>query len=91
MKSSQTQMELDGDLFSGLEEPEAAQLEARPYERIIESRKNASFAAEQIESQEEVQVVERNEIPAQEPVAEELPRIEYHAHPIEEVKAAAKE
>ena len=65
-------MEIDGDLFSGLEEPEAKQPETTPYDKIIESRKSASFAAEQIERQDEVQVV-------------------YHAHPIEEVKAAAKE
>jgi hypothetical protein len=65
-------MEMDGDLFSGLEEPEAKQPETTPYDKIIESRKSASFAAEQIERQDEVQVV-------------------YHAHPIEEVKAAAKE
>ena len=65
-------MEIDGDLFSGFEEPEAKQPETTPYDKIIESRKSASFAAEQIERQDEVQVV-------------------YHAHPIEEVKAAAKE
>ena len=65
-------MEMNGDLFSGLEGAMEPQPEARPYDKIIESRKNANFAAEQIESQEEVQVV-------------------YHAHPIEEVKAAAKE
>ena len=50
-------MEFEGDLFSGLEEPEATQQEARPYDQIIESRKNTTFAAEQIESQDEVQVV----------------------------------
>ena len=84
MKPNHTQMEFEGDLFSGLEEPETVQPEATPYDKIIETRKNASFAAEQIESQDEVQVVERNDIP------EEKPTIEYHSHPIEEVKAAAK-
>ena len=63
-------MEFEGDLFSGLEEPEAVQPEATPYDKIIETRKNASFAAEQIESQDEVQVVERNDI------SEEKPKIE---------------
>ena len=72
MKSNHTQMEIEGDLFSGLDNDEAFQPEANPYDKIIETRKNASFAAEQIESQEEVQVV-------------------YHPHPIEEVKAAAKD
>ena len=91
MKPHHTQMEFEGDLFSGLEESEAVQPEAKLYDKIIESRKNTSFAAEQIESQDEVQVVERNEAPVQEPVAKEQPRIEYHAYPIEEVKAAAKE
>ena len=42
-------MEIDGDLFSGFEEPEATQPEATPYDKIIESRKSASFASEQIE------------------------------------------
>jgi len=65
-------MEMDGDLFSGLEDAMEPQPEARPYDKIIESRKNSNFAAEQIEKQEEVQVV-------------------YHSHPIEEVKAAAKD
>ena len=32
MKPNQTQMEFEGDLFSGLEEPEATQPEARPYD-----------------------------------------------------------
>ena len=84
MKPNHTQMEFEGDLFSGLEEPEAVQPEATPYDKIIETRKNASFAAEQIESQDEVQVVERND------TSEEKPKIEYHSYPIEEVKAAAK-
>ena len=84
-------MEFEGDLFSGLEEPEAVQPEATPYDKIIETRKNASFAAEQIESQDEVQVVERNDAPVTEPVAEEKPKIEYHTYPLDEVKAAAKE
>ena len=96
MKPNHTQMEFEGDLFSGLEEPEAVQPEARPYDKIIESRKNASFAAEQIESQDEVQVVERNDASSAEPLAEKLPKekrpkIEYHAYSIEDVKAAAKE
>ena len=59
MKPNHTQMEFEGDLFSGLEDPEATQTEARPYDKIIESRKNTTFAAEQIESQDEVQVVEK--------------------------------
>ena len=90
MKPNHTQMEFEGDLFSGLEEPEL-QPETKPYDKIIESRKNTSFAAEQIESQDEVQVVERSDAPAAEPVAEEKPKIEYHIYPLEEVKAAAKE
>ena len=77
-------MEFEGDLFSGLEEPEATQPEARPYDKIIESRKNTTFAAEQIESQDEVQVIEKEE-KKEEPVVEKKPKIEYHSHPIEEV------
>ena len=87
-------MEMDGDLFSGLEDALEPQPEARPYDKIIESRKNTSFAAEQIVNQEEVQVVEKSEIdetPQSVTVEEEKPKIEYHAYPIEEVKAAAKE
>ena len=45
-------MEIEGDLFSGLENDEAFQPEANPYDKIIETRKNASFAAEQLESQD---------------------------------------
>ena len=67
-------MEMDGDLFSGLENPEAEQPAPTPYEKILETRKNVTFAAEALEGQDEVQVVEK-----------------YHAYPIEEVKAAAKE
>ena len=90
MKPNHTQMEFEGDLFSGIEEPEL-QPETKPYDKIIESRKNTSFAAEQIESQDEVQVVERSDAPAAQPVAEDKPKIEYHTYPLEEVKAAAKE
>ena len=80
-------------MFSSLEEVQLVQPEANPYDKIIESRKNATFAAEQIERQDEVQVVDKA-VPQEmqkESVAEEKPTIEYHAHPIEEVKAAAKE
>ena len=93
MKSNHTQTEFEGDLFSGLEEAQIDQPEVRPYDKIIESRKNANFAAEQIERQDEVQVVEKadsHEV-KNEPVFEEKPKTEYHAYPIEEVKAAAKE
>ena len=93
MKSNHTQKEFEGDLFSSLEEVQLVQPEANPYDKIIESRKNATFAAEQIERQDEVQVVDKA-VPQEmqkESVAEEKPTIEYHAHPIEEVKAAAKE
>ena len=89
MKSNHIQTEVEGDLFSGLEEQEVVQPEVSSYDKIIESRKNAIFAAEQIERQEEVQVVEKAEAPATKPVAEELPKPECHAYPIEEVKAAA--
>ena len=89
MKSNHTQMEIEGDLFSGLENDEAFQPEANPYDKIIETRKNASFAAEQLESQDEVQVIEKENV-KEEVIVEEKPKIEYHAHPIEEVKAAAK-
>ena len=93
MKSNHTQKEFEGDLFSSLEEVQLVQPEANPYDKIIESRKNATFAAEQIERQDEVQVVDKA-VPQEmqkESVAEVKPTIEYHAHPIEEVKAAAKE
>ena len=89
MKSNHTQMEIEGDLFSGLDDTEAVQPEVNPYDKIIETRKNASFAAEQLESQDEVQVVEKEQS-TEEAIAEEKPKIEYHAYPIEEVKAAAK-
>ena len=85
MRSNHTQLELDGDLFSGLNEAQEPQVEVHPYDKIIESRKNTTFAAEQIESQDEVQVVEK------EPKNDEAAKVEYHAYPIEEVKAAAKE
>ena len=49
MRSNHTQMELDGDLFSGLEEAQEPQPEERPYDKIIETRKNTTFASEQIE------------------------------------------
>ena len=93
MKSNHTPLEVEGDLFSGLDESHESQPEPKPYEKIIESRKNTTFAAEQIENQDEVQVVEKGETAPTEavPVVEEKPKIEYHAYPIEEVKAAAKE
>ena len=91
MRLRHTQTELEGDLFSGLEEQNAVQPEVSPYDKIIESRKNATFAAEQIERQDEVQVVEKAEAPVAEPVVEKATKVEYHAYPIEEVKAAAKE
>ena len=59
MRSNHTQLELDGDLFSGLDEAQEPQVAVHPYDKIIESRKNTTFAAEQIESQDEVQVVEK--------------------------------
>ena len=64
MKSNHIHTEVEGDLFSGLEEQEVVQPEVSSYDKIIESRKNATFAAEQIERQEEVQVVEKAEAPA---------------------------
>ena len=93
MKSNHTQTEFEADLFSSLEEVQSVQPEVNPYDKIIESRKNATFAAEQIERQDEVQVIEKAEpLEVQnEPDTEEKPKIEYHAYPIEEVKAAAKE
>ena len=93
MKSNHTQTEFEADLFSSLEEVQSVQPEVNPYDKIIESRKNATFAAEQIERQDEVQVIEKAEsLEVQnEPVVEEKPKMEYHAYPIEEVKAAAKE
>ena len=92
MKLNHTQTEFEGDLFSGLEEAQIDQPEVHPYDKIIESRKNVAFAAEQIERQDEVQVVEKAESHEAkiESVVEEKPKMEYHAHPIEEVKAAAK-
>jgi len=94
MKSNQTHQEIEGDLFSGLEEEPQAQPESTSYDRILESRKNVSFASESLEGQAEVQVVERKETDdgkVAEPIVEERPKIEYHIYPIEEVKAAAKE
>ena len=81
MKSNHTQIGFEGDLFSELVEAPTPQPEARPYDKIIESRKNTTFAAEKLENQEEVQVVGK----------EEKPKIEYHIYPLDEVKAAAKE
>ena len=83
-------MEFEGDLFSGLEELEAVQPGATPYDKIIETRKNTAFAAEQIERQDEVQVVEKEQA-KEAPIVEEKPKIEYHTYPLEEVKAAAKD
>ena len=93
MKSNHTQMEMDGDLFSGLEEMESGQPAPTPYEKIIETRKNLTFAAETLEGQDEVQVVGKEVTEEKEPeptVAEETPKIEYHTYPLDEVKEAAK-
>ena len=94
MKSNHTQTEFEEDLFSVLEEAQLPQPEANTYDRIMESRKNTTFAAERFEGQEEVQVVEktdREDVPNAEPTAVKEPcRIDYHAYPIEEVKEAAK-
>ena len=87
MKPNHIQMEIDGDLFSGLEDPEAEQPSVNPYDKIIESRKNTTFAAEKFEYQDEVQVVEKSEneeAPKAAPIVEEKPKIEYHIYPLEE-------
>jgi len=91
MKPNHISTEFEVDLFSGLQEAEIEQHEPVSYDKILESRKSTSFAAESFEGLDEVQLVEKTEAPAEQPVAAKEPKIEYHAHPIEEVKAAAKE
>ena len=93
MKPNHTQMEIDGDLFSGLEDSGSGQPTPTPYERIIETRKNLTFAAETLEEQDGVQVVGKEITEEKEPepiVAEEAPKIEYNTYPLDEVKDAAK-
>ena len=71
-------------MFSNFEEATMPQPEVNPYDKIIESRKNTSFAAERFENQEEVQVVGKVETeasPKVTPVVEEKPKIEYHIYP----------
>jgi ribonucleoside-diphosphate reductase alpha chain len=86
-------LETDGDLFSGLDEATIEQPKPVSYDKIIETRKNANFAAESFEALDEVQLVEKKAEtePLEQPKVEEKPKIEYHAHPIEEVKEAAKQ
>ncbi len=86
-------MEIDGDLFSGLEETSLEQHEPVSYDKIIETRKSTNFVAESFEKMDEVQLVEKGPKPepVPNPVTVEKPKVEYHAHPIEEVKEAAKQ
>ena len=60
---------------------------------ILESRKNTSFDTEKLEKQEDVQLIEKEEIKEKkpmEPTSNEAKKT-YQMHPIDEVKAAAKE
>lgn len=92
MKTKNSQPSFEEDLFSSLQEPVLPKEQSSEHDLIIESRKNASFDAEKLEKQEDVQIVEKEEIKEEKPVESIVsePKKTYQIYPIDEVKAAAK-
>ncbi len=93
MKTKQSQQSFEEDLFSSIQEPSPNKEAGSEHDMILESRKNTSFDTEKLEKQEDVQLIEKEEIKEKkpmEPTSNEAKKT-YQMHPIDEVKAAAKE
>ena len=93
MKNKRQQATYENTLFSELPLEEPQKEVTSSHDRILEVRQEISFGAEQLSQQENVQLVEK-EREDEKPVLETAhaeKKIEYHKHPTEEVKAAAKE
>ena len=82
MKNKHQPLVEEQDLFSILEVETAGQENQAGHDKILEARQNTVFDERKLSEQEAVQVVEKS---TPEPV------VEYQIHPIDEVKAAAKE
>ena len=79
MKPHHTQMEFEGDLFSGLEEPEAVQPEVKLYDKIIESRKTPLLQPSRLKVRmrfkwwKETKLLSRNQLPKSNPESNIMP------------------
>ena len=93
MRNKRQLLEEEQTLFSALELEAAAQPAQPGHDKILEARQNVDFGARKLSEQENVQLVEKPLPP--DPLAEATVQAapttpEYHIHPIDEVKAAAK-
>ena len=93
MKNKHRLLEEEQTLFSALE-MEAVEPSAQPgHDKILEVRQHVDFGDRKLSEQEHVQLVEKTDPPhrlAEESVQAPPSAPEYHVHPIDEVKAAAK-
>ena len=94
MRNKRQLLEEEQTLFSALELEAVEQPILPGHDKILEARQNVDFGDRKLSEQENVQLVEKALLP--DPKAEEAAQTapvtpEYHIHPIDEVKAAAKE
>ena len=93
MRNKRQAMEEEQTLFSALELEMVEQPTQPGHDKILEARQNVDFGERKLSEQENVQLVEKAQSPdPQAETAIQAPPTtpEYHAHPINEVKAAAK-
>jgi ribonucleoside-diphosphate reductase alpha chain len=86
-------LEEEQTLFSALELEMVEQPTQPGHDKILEARQNVDFGERKLSEQENVQLVEKAQSPdPQAETAIQAPPTtpEYHVHPIDEVKAAAK-
>ena len=93
MRNKRQALEEEQTLFSALELEMVEQPTQPGHDKILEARQNVDFGERKLSEQENVQLVEK--APSPDPQAEmaiQAPPAtpEYHTHPIDEVKAAAK-
>ena len=93
MRNKRQALEEEQTLFSALELEMVEQPTQPGHDKILEARQNVDFSERKLSEQENVQLVEKAQSPdPQAETAIQAPPTtpEYHAHPINEVKAAAK-
>ena len=93
MRNKRQALEEEQTLFSALELEMVEQPTQPGHDKILEARQNVDFGERKLSEQENVQLVEKAQSPdPQAETAIQAPSAtpEYHAHPINEVKAAAK-
>jgi ribonucleoside-diphosphate reductase alpha chain len=93
MRNKRQALEEEQTLFSALELEMVEQPTQPGHDKILEARQNVDFGERKLSEQENVQLVEKAQSPdPQAETAIQAPPTtpEYHAHPINEVKAAAK-